>query len=33
VGIGGCGNRIKQWLDFSKACMESEKNNSYFVFH
>jgi hypothetical protein len=33
VGIGGSGNRIKQWLGFSRACLESEKNNSYFVFH
>jgi hypothetical protein len=33
VGIRGSGNRIKQWLGFSRACLESEKNNSYFVFH
>jgi hypothetical protein len=25
--------KIRQWLGFSKACLESEKNNSYFVFH
>jgi hypothetical protein len=33
VWIWGSGNRIKQWLGFSKAYLESEKNNSYFVFH
>jgi hypothetical protein len=27
--IWGSGNRIKQWLGFSKACFESEKNQLF----
>jgi hypothetical protein len=35
VGIGGGGNRIKQCMvaRFFQSMLESEKNNSYFVFH
>jgi hypothetical protein len=32
VGIGGSGNRIKQWLGFSRACLESEKTTVISLF-